>query len=714
MEEGLIPKRNALVDELEDLTITIEQRQDEIETELTTEVSDEEFHDIPNDPDELVLDLTREERSESWAQEVEMDEDERNKSIALQRGKRTAKPVVKWQAGLMAMHALKQNDPQSYNEAIKSRNCHEWTEAMDNEMRSQHENQSWKLVVRPQNRRVLKNRWVYKMKINPDGSLDKFKARLVVKGFNQIEGIDYKETFAPVCRYESIRILLSLAATQGLEIMKFDISTAFLNSTLQEDIFMEQPEGYVAGENLVCKLLKGVYGLKQCPRGWFETLKVQLEKMDFHSLQSDPCIYFKENEAGPIYLCMYVDDGLIMGRIAAQLKEELFTLEKRFKLKIQPLNSFLGIEIIRSKSGIFLHQKKYIEDLLQSYGMKECKSIETLMQPGLQLIGSKPPNTNYEFQEIIGSLLFLARCTRPDITYAVHYLSRFFASYDTVHWQAAKKILQYLQGTKELGILYPSAEKGDLGLIGFVDADYGSDKMSRKSTTGCLIHFNGAPVIWLSKRQTCIALSSTESEYIALAQAGKKAVWLERLYSELNLPYIKEGPICVKTDSQSAMKLAKNLEYHDKTKHIDIRHHYIRWLVATNQVELDHIPDTVQPADILTKSVGKDTFVKKRAIMGMQHPPATPTKRKALSSVIVDPKRPNMFWTLTLLLLSFPLMGFAQDVHRTGSAVLWRKSNDPVVVGFHAIKMTIKLISPCSLLPMSPLHNVTRHMRIFF
>jgi hypothetical protein len=177
----------------------------------------------------------------------------------------------------------------------------------------------------------------------------------------------------------------------------------------------------------------------------------------------------------------------------------------------------------------------------------------------------------------VGSLLFLTRCTRPDIAYAVHYLSRLFACYGKIHYNTAKKVLQYLQGTKEYGILYKKTVDEQSQLLGFVDADYGSDRETRKSTTECLFTFNDAPIVWLRKRQTCIALSSAESEYIALAQGGKESVWLARLYSEISRPSDDILPICIKTDSQSAIRIAKNPEHHDKTKHIDIRHHYIRW-----------------------------------------------------------------------------------------------------------------------------------------
>lgn len=206
--------------------------------------------------------------------------------------------------------------------------------------------------------------------------------------------------------------------------------------------------------------------------------------------------------------------------------------------------------------------------------------------------------------------------------------------------------------------------------------------------------------MWMSKRQTCIALSSTESEYIALAHAGKESVWLARLISEICGSSNTDDAICIKTDSQSAIRIANNPEHHDKTKHIDIRHHYIRWLVDTKRVILEHLPDTEQPADILTKSVVKENFVKKRDIMGMQPPPAATMKRKALSSIIVDPKRPNLFWSLTMLLLLFFKLGGADDVHSTGSPVLWRRSHEPVVTGFNAVMMTIKLVSPCELIPI--------------
>jgi Reverse transcriptase (RNA-dependent DNA polymerase)/gag-polypeptide of LTR copia-type/GAG-pre-integrase domain len=621
---------------------------------------------------------------------------------------RDRKRPDRYQAGLnAAMTALNIEEPVSYKEAIDSKYADEWMDSMDSEMKSQYENATWSLVRRPKDTKVLKNRWVYRVKTNSDGQQLKFKSRLVVKGFNQVEGLDYEETFAPVARYESIRALLSITAASQLEIIQFDIETAFLNSPLEEETFMEQPEGYKLDSDLVCKLEKNLYGLKQAPRAWHKTFGEVLKKMGYEPLQSDSCIYCKQGESDTIYIGIYVDDGLIVGKRQQELQNELKNLKGNFKLKVQPLEKFLGIEIVKSKAGIFIHQKKYIENMLRRFGMSECKIQDIPMAPGLQLELSKPPDTSHEFQELIGSLLFLSRCTRPDIAYAVHYLSRFFTGYGKVHWETAKKILQYLQGSKQLGILFTKSELEYDVVCGFVDADYGSDRESRKSTTGCLFTFNGAPIVWLSKRQTCIALSSTESEYIALAQGGKEAVWISKMYQELGLHFLTDEPICLKTDSQSAIKLAKNPEFHMKTKHIDIRHHYIRWLVKTGQVSLDYLPDKSQPADILTKSIVKEKFQSKRCMMGLQQPPGEVVKRKAMASVIVDPKRPNMFWSVvTLLMFWLALVGATSplgsenDIHNTGSPVLWRRTHQPVVVGYNTVKMNIKLISPCALLPI--------------
>ncbi|OXA43043.1 Copia protein [Folsomia candida] len=566
--------------------------------------------------------------NETWADEIQWEASQEDRNFvntslppqpSSSKPKRERQQRKFYQAGSgdanVAMHATN-TEPTTYSAALSSKYAGEWKEAMDSEMRSHSENGTWRLVKRPVGKKVLKNRWVYKIKHNPNSEIEKFKARLVVKGFNQVKAVDYTETFAPVSRYETIRTLLSVAAARKLKLVQFDIGTAYLNSELKEEVYMEEAEGYEIGSDMVYILDKTLYGLPQSGRAWFETFSAKLKEMGYVQSKSDKCLFMKTASTGKIYVLIYVDDGLFAGKNKKELLAEIEKLKASFKVTIQPLVRFLGIEILQVEEGIFLHQTKYIEDLLERFGMQDCITLPIPMQPGLQFDGSEC-DPNLEFQQLIGSLLFLVRCTRPDIAYATHYLSRFFGSYNKLHMNAAKRILQYLKGTKSLGIMYTESEADRDVVCAYVDADYGSDTTSRKSTSGVLFTHNNSPIVWMSKRQTCISLSSCQAEYVALALAGKEAVWVTRLYLELDMISLENEPICLKTDSQSAIKLAKNDEFHDKSKHIDIRHHFIRDLVETNQVVLEHLPDKVQPADILTKSVVRESFETKRYLMGM-------------------------------------------------------------------------------------------------
>lgn len=695
---------------------TKEVRNDETEqTDGASETEDEEaetYSSASNSPQQTNPKVHQ--HNETWADEIQWEASQEDRNFvntslppqpSSSKPKRERQQRKFYQAGSgdanVAMHATN-TEPTTYSAALSSKYAGEWKEAMDSEMRSHSENGTWRLVKRPVGKKVLKNRWVYKIKHNPNGEIEKFKARLVVKGFNQVKGVDYTETFAPVSRYETIRTLLSVAAARKLKLVQFDIGTAYLNSELKEEVYMEQAEGYEIGSDMVYILDKTLYGLPQSGRAWFETFSAKLKEMGYVQSKSDKCLFMKTTSTGKIYVVIYVDDGLFAGKNKKELLAEIEKLKASFKVTIQPLVRFLGIEILQVEEGIFLHQTKYIEDLLERFGMQDCITLPIPMQPGLQFDGSEC-DPNLEFQQLIGSLLFLVRCTRPDIAYATHYLSRFFGSYNKLHMNAAKRILQYLKGTKSLGIMYTESEADRDVVCAYVDADYGSDTTSRKSTSGVLFTHNNSPIVWMSKRQTCISLSSCQAEYVALALAGKEAVWVTRLYLELDMISLENEPICLKTDSQSAIRLAKNDEFHDKSKHIDIRHHFIRDLVETNQVVLEHLPDKVQPADILTKSVVRESFETKRYLMGMvPPPPAKGEKRRALCSVIVNPKRPSLLWSFMALLLSFLTIG-ATDLHKEGSPVLWRKSYEPVVIGFHAINMRIALISPCEFLPLDDL-----------
>jgi len=308
------------------------------------------------------------------------------------------------------------------------------------------------------------------------------------------------------------------------------------------------------------------------------------------------------------------------------IDEQIELLRESFKITEKSLNCFLGIEVEMTDEGIFICQKSYIKNILKRFNMQDCKSVSTPMVAGFQVEESEA-DTRYPYRELVGALLYLSRCCRPDISYSVHYLSRFFTSYGKVHWDAGKRVLQYLQGTKDLGILYPykPASSAD-ELTAYVDADFAADKTTRKSTTGCFVAMNGAPVIWLSKKQSCLSMSSTEAEYVALSSCGNEAVWASRMYLELNANLGWDEPVNVFTDSQSAIKISENPRKHGMTKHIDLRYHRVRDLVSKKYIKVEHVPDPDQPADILTKAIVKEKFQHKRVLMGVQAPGATSLK----------------------------------------------------------------------------------------
>ncbi|CAG7726242.1 unnamed protein product, partial [Allacma fusca] len=391
----------------------------------------------------------------------------------------------------------------------------------------------------------------------PEGGIRR-KARLVVKGCGQRPGVDYKETFAPVVRYETVRILLATAASMNLQLRQFDVNTAFLNTDLEEEIYMKQPKGYeVQRGNYVCKLQRGLYGLKQSPRNWHKTLKLALTELGFMRCAYDNCLFiYQYGENTRIYIAIYVDDGLMAGNDPRLMDSMLEDLSKKFEMKISPdVKKFLGLEISRDKRGIMVHQEDYIQTVAKRFGLENCKSVGIPLQPYREL-DPDPTGASHdpslEFQEIVGALLFVMRCCRPDVAYAVNKLSRYFQNYEKKHMEAAKEVLRYLRTTRNMGIRYFPSQR-DNQLVGYCDADFGSDRMERKSTTGVIFTFNESPLTWLSRKQTIIALSTTEAEYVAAATACKEGIWLKNVLEDIAV--VDDPCVTIYTDSQSGMQL---------------------------------------------------------------------------------------------------------------------------------------------------------------
>lgn len=507
------------------------------------------------------------------------------------------------------------NEPKNYTEAITSVDHEHWRKAMEEEMASLKENATWSLEPLPPDRKPITNRWVYRIKRKADGKIDRYKARLVARGFSQQEGVDYNETFSPVARYDTVRAILSVAASEHLHLAQFDVKSAFLNGFLKEEIYMQQPEGFSDGTDRVCKLHKSLYGLKQSPRCWNQRFKDFLVSLGLVESKADPCLFFRENCDDKLIVVLYVDDGLISASKKEDIEVFLRKIQDEFKITTEPVGYFLNINIICQEDGsIEINQESYAKDILRRFNMTEANAVSTPIEQYLQpdkLTNDKP--TNAPYREAVGCLMYLAVGTRPDIMFAVSYVSRFLEHPQEIHWSLVKRILKYIKGSVSLGIKYEATHaNGRLEI--YTDADYASDPATRRSVSGIVAKFCGGAVTWASKRQQCISLSTTESEYVAASEGAREAMWLFRLYQEISS--LKSVPVLL-VDNSSAIKLAKNPEFHKRSKHIDVRMHYIREKIQEGQLTIEHVPGNKQAGDILTKPLPHVRFAYLKSLLGM-------------------------------------------------------------------------------------------------
>ena len=494
----------------------------------------------------------------------------------------------------------KETTPTTYNEAIRSDHAAQWQEAIQSEYHSLIKNEAWDLVDLPEGKHVIGSKWVFKVKYSANGEIDRYKARLVAQGFRQKKGQDYDETFSPVVRPESVRALVAYAIQKGMLIHQLDIATAFLNGDLEEDVFMTQPEGFTQNgqEKLVCKLNKSLYGLKQSPRCWNTALDKTLNSHGFTQTPADPCIYV--DEAGSI-IAVYVDDLIpVAQNMDVMSKIKSFIMNQYEARDLGELSYFLGINVQKTPDGgMWMGQCGYIADMLSEFNMSMCNAVDSPMVPGAQLeFASTSKEIDQKlYQSAIGKLLYVSNWTRPDITFAVNTLARYCSNPCLNHWLAVKRVLRYLKGTSDFGLVY---SMGDSKAVGFSDSDWAGSLDDRKSTSGYLFLFGQAPISWKSKRQTCVALSSAEAEYVALAACAQEAAWQRELFKSM-VHESEYSSIVINTDSQSAMAMASKPAFHGRAKHIDIKYHFIREEVLNKKVVLVHCPTDLMLADILTK-----------------------------------------------------------------------------------------------------------------
>jgi hypothetical protein len=429
---------------------------------------------------------------------------------------------------------------------------------MEDEMAAIEENKTWTLCELPQGRRAIGLKWVFKVKRDEAGSVVKHKARLVVKGYAQRKGIDYDEVFAPVARLDTVRLLIALAADRGWEMHHLDVKSAFLNGDLHEEVFVQQPGGFVkeGSEHKVLRLRKALYGLHQAPRAWNAKLDCTLSSLGFVRSSSEPAIYTRRSNSSQLVVGVYVDDLVITGpdrKEICMFKKEMAAEFKMSDLGL--LRYYLGIEVRQSAEGITLSQGAYAQKILEKAGLTGCNSRQTPMETRLKLSKSSSEALvdATVFRSLVGSLRYLVN-TRPDIAFVVGYVSRFLSEPHEDHLIAVKHILRYLAGTVNWGIQLKKGS-GKTTLVGFTDSDFAGDVDSRKSTSGVFFFLNESPVTWQSTKQSMVAQSSCEAKYVAAANGACQALWLSRVLDELEGDKVVVPALMV--DNQSAVTLIK-------------------------------------------------------------------------------------------------------------------------------------------------------------
>eukprot|EP00253_Pinus_taeda_P004411 PITA_04411 len=443
---------------------------------------------------------------------------------------------------------------------------------MNEEIEQIKKNNTWELVPRPNDKNVIGTKWVFKNNLNENEDVIRNKARLVCKGYAQQEGTEFEETFALVARLEAIRMFLSLSSFQKFKVYQMDVKFAFLNGDLEEEVYIEQPDRFILGNDpkLVCRLKKALYGLKRAPRACNEEAMSQ-------------------------------NFALVM--------------QKEFEMSLLgELTYFLGLQVQQNKDGIFLSQTKYLKQILKKYGMEDSKPVCTPMVTGCSLSANDNSAAVHQptYRSMIGSLLYLTG-TRPDIMHAVGIVGRFQANPKEAHLQAIKRIFKYLQGTQNYGLWYP--RDTDLTLHAYTDADWAGSVDDRKSTSAGAFFMGSKLVSWFSKKQSSIALSTAKAEYVATASCCTQLLWMMQTLQDFQITCTP--PISILCDNTSAISISMHLIMHSKTRHIPIKYHFLREQVLEQKVKLEYVPSKEQVADILTKPLTRETFEYLRQNLGV-------------------------------------------------------------------------------------------------
>lgn len=474
---------------------------------------------------------------------------------------------------------------------------------MQEEMDAISENDTWRLVPLPPNRKPLPTLWVFKIKRDVDGNIARYKARLVVEGSRQKPGIDFNKTYAPVVNFPTLRLLFALTAQLDWECHHLDVKNAFLKGKLEEEVFVKQPPGFVNAQhpNHVYQLLRSLYGLRQSPRCWFLEIDQSLVSIGFIPAQSQPGIYIFLLQNRILIIALYVDDILLFASDSEILSEYKVKLMQKYQMTdLGPVKHILNIEVIRDRTNrkILLRQTHYINSLLKSHDLTDCNPVSTPIEPSTILTAVTSPENaeNFPYRQVVGSLMYLMIATRPDLAYVVGKLSQFNSCNGPEHWAVVKRVLRYIRGTKNQGLLI---QPSSTDLSCYSDADFAGSIDDRKSTSGVLALLGSSCIHWVSRKQATVATSTAEAEYQALALAASESLWMRQLLQELCI--LQTAPSPIYCDNRAAIAISQDPYSHKRAKHIDVKFHFIRDCIKSRKLQVLPVPTVSQLADFLTK-----------------------------------------------------------------------------------------------------------------
>ncbi|KAE8218625.1 hypothetical protein CF326_g9123, partial [Tilletia indica] len=515
-------------------------------------------------------------------------------------------------------------EPGTLKDAMRRTDWALWLQAMREEMESHSEMGTWVLEEVPEDRELVGSRWVFKLKLDSEGNVARYKARLVAQGFSQIPGVDYNETYSPVTRFVTIRTLLALAAFLGWHVHQLDVITAYLYGLLDKPVFMRQPPGFeVAGkEHLACRLVRALYGLKQSGREWYFTLRAALIDIGFEQSAADPAIFIFGSGVTATIVAIYVDDVLVLGGDINEIIAVKAALGERFKMTDQgQIGQFLGMKIERSEDtrSFFVSQSAYIRSMLARFNYSDIKSAPSPLDPKQRLKpydGIASEEDRRRFQAILGCLLWLAQASRPDLAYAVATLARHASNPGPLHFGCIKRVIQYVAGTIDFRLHITADSSEDI--VAYSDADFGGDH-SAKSTSGWCVAVHGATVAWGSKLQSLVADSTAQAELIAVWQTAREVLALRHFFEDLGLREVNAGaPTVIYCDNQPAIHILANPVSNGLTRHMERKYLATREHQERGLVHVTYVNTRANPADMFTKALIPMTFHQHRSTIGLQ------------------------------------------------------------------------------------------------